>query len=300
MMSGKRGIALIMSFFVILVITILGATFFSRVMNENKLVRRYVESARALWLAEAGVAQAMVNLPSADTSGILGGDNFHYDAHTAVQPSTNEYYTIDSTGTVDMGNLGQVQRRLKVAVRVIPIDPTKFDKTIEATGILDVKSAAVYIEDPPGSESQATFIFSDLFQHSKEEVKSLATHHYTDPANNPQPVDGITWVDLSQGNELMITISGGWHGSGILIVAGNAIINGGTFDGIIYVIGTLTMQGNPVIHGTVLVENATSLDEDKLAGTPDLYYDPDIIGGAVDPLKFSSQSIVSWEEMLLP
>lgn len=59
---NRKGIALILSFMVIGVLTILSAAIISRSVSERYIVQRYVESTQAFWLAEAGINRALNEL----------------------------------------------------------------------------------------------------------------------------------------------------------------------------------------------------------------------------------------------
>lgn len=288
---GKRGVALIMVFLVIVVISILSGAFLFNVINENTLVNRYINSTRALWLAEAGIAEAVRHMPDS-TSGSLGGASYTYS--TGTNCTTNpcaDYYQIDSVGTVNLGASGTISRSLSAIVRTDPVDPNHFQHAIRTTSDLVIKGS-VDINGP--SEEFASLNFADLFDYGKEDMRSFATHLYTNPANDVTPVDGITWVDLSPGSELRIS-SNTWSGSGILVVAGDAQITGGTFDGIIYVIGKLRMSGNPVINGTILAESKATIDT-FLTGNVTINYNPTAITNALNFLEFIAPVVVSWQE----
>lgn len=286
---GKRGVALIMVFFVSAVLSILAGSFLFNLINEDRLVQRYVNSTRALWLAEAGVAEAIIHLPSPNTSGILGDSKYIYSAQTTAL--TNPYYQINSTGSVDLGGSSSISRALSVVIRTDPVDPANFQHALRTTSNLVVKGS-VDITGP--QEEFASLNFADLFEHAKEEVRSYATHLYTDPPVDVTPVNGITWVDLSPGEEFEIS-SHTWTGSGILIIAGDAMITGGTFNGIIYVIGKLRMSGNPVINGSILAESHTEIDT-FLTGNVTINYNSDSIVSALNVLSFVSPVVVSWKE----
>lgn len=295
---GKRGIALIMAMLIIVVLSILSALFFSKAMNENKLVNRYVHSTRAFWLAEAGVAQAVRDLPNDVPVTPLGDSNYTFSAQT-LQLTDSVYYQINSTGSVILPNVGIISRFIEVVVRTDPVGPNNFQHAIRTTSDLVIKGS-VDINGP--QEEFASLNFADLFEHTKEDIKSFATHLYTNPAVNVTPVDGITWIDLVPPEpgqlppEFKIS-SDTWSGSGILVVAGDAQITGGTFNGIIYVIGKLRMSGNPVINGTVLVESETEIDT-TLTGNVTINYDSSAIATALTPLQFIAPVIVSWREEL--
>ena len=53
---NKRGIALILSYMVIAVLTAFGSIFVTRGVSESNIARRYADSVRAFWIAEAGLA----------------------------------------------------------------------------------------------------------------------------------------------------------------------------------------------------------------------------------------------------
>lgn len=288
---GKRGIALIMAFFVILFISILGASFFARVMNENRLVNRYVNSTRALWLAEAGVSKAIGNMPN-PVSGTIGNANWQYNVPAPTHIGSGEYYQINSTGSV-VTLFGTISRSLSVIARTDPVSPDNFQHAIRTTSNLRIGGSAE-VNGP--QEEFASLNFANLFEHSKDEVKSFATHLYTNPPVDVTPVNGITWVDCVGPNPPSLKISSsGWSGSGILVVSGDAEITGGIFNGIIYVIGKLRMAGNPIINGTILAESQIDIDT-TIVGNVTINYDRDAIIAALQALQFLSPVVVSWQE----
>ena len=289
---GKQGIALIFSLLLVLVLTVLLVGLFFKTMTEANLVNRYASSTRAFWLAEAGIAGGIVSLPN-NTSGCVGSTDYCYSASTTQISSL--YYQIDSTGSVSLPSGGSINRGVSAVVRTEEVDPTKFQYAIETTVELIIRGSVDI--NPDGSAKEFSELnFPDLFGHSKEDIRSYADNLYSDPDNNIAPCTGITWIDLSPGEEFMIT-SNLWQGSGILVVAGDAQITGGQFDGIIYVIGKLRIAGNPVINGSVLAESDTEVvDDTTLTGNPTLNYDPDAIANAMNLLKFISPEIVSWRE----
>jgi hypothetical protein len=288
----RKGIALISALFLVLVLSILLVGFFFKTMTETNLVSRYAGYTRAFWLAEAGVAEGIMALPN-NTSGCVGDTNHCYSVATSQISSL--YYQIDSLGSVSLPSGGSVNRGVSAVVRTEEVDPTKFQFAIETTVELVIKGSVDI--NPDGSAKEFSDLnFPDLFGHSKEDIRSYADNLYSDPDNNILPCSGITWIDLSPGEEFMIT-SNLWQGSGILVVAGDAQITGGQFDGIIYVIGKLRIAGNPILNGSILAESDTEVvDDTTLTGNPTLNYDPTAISNAMDLLKFISPEIVSWRE----
>ncbi len=287
---GKQGIALVLALLVTLVLSILVGSFFLRSMNENQLVARYVNSARAFWLAEAGVAEGIRHMPNS-TSGCMGTDNGCYSAN--VSSLSVKYYQINSTGTVTLPSGGNIARSLNVVVETENIDSSKFQYAI-ATTVTLVTKGSVTINPGTSWEQNATINFSDLFECSKEDMKSYATHVYS-TVDNTTPINGITWVEPSGGS---LNITGNLTGSGILVIAGNVSISGTVqLDGIIYVIGDLTITGNVTVNGSVLAESNALIDTTtELKGNVTLNYDSNKISDALNPLKFMNPAIVSWKE----
>ncbi len=66
---NNRGIALIASYMLIMVLTILGASFAMRSMSEKNTAEYFAHSTRAFWVAEAGLAQATRAFKSNDWNG---------------------------------------------------------------------------------------------------------------------------------------------------------------------------------------------------------------------------------------
>jgi len=71
---NRRGAVLIFAYMIIMALTVLGAIFISTSVSENTLVRRHIDSTRAFWIAEAGLAQVYyewingVAFPEGETS----------------------------------------------------------------------------------------------------------------------------------------------------------------------------------------------------------------------------------------
>lgn len=313
----KRGVALILAMFVIVAIAIIISASFFGSINENSLLNRSINSGRALWLAEAGLAEAIFNLPnnppSCNPPGLCLEDNPDYKYSVQTVNLGNNYYQVVSNGTLLSQN---ISRQIKAFLQVFPVNPNNFKHAVRSTVPLIIKgSVSIGCDDPlycdsPYYEGNASINFSQLFQNSPEDVRSYANHIYTDPLVDVTPVEGITWVDLSPGQEFIIS-SDAWKGGcgadndcsqttdngAILIVAGDAQITGGEYYGIIYVMGNLRMAGNPTIHGSVLVESETQLDTTVLTGNISINHNRAAVEGALNALNFSSSKIVSWEEL---
>ena len=142
---------------------------------------------------------------------------------------------------------------------------------------------------------QAIIDFEEIFGITKAAMRDSADYYYLDPPNNVQPVAGITWVDLSAGQSLRMTVPA-WYGSGILIANGDCDITGGVFEGILYVVGSLYIRGNDFAGGMIFVEcDADIITE--IAGTAIISYDADIVEQYLEnPPTRNVFKIIYWDE----
>jgi len=123
--NRKRGVALIISYMVIAVLTILGTVFIARSISESNTAKRFVDSTRAFWLAEAGVHKGIYALKNEDWSGwtvinstvrslvtALGSSG---DYNVTISGVNSTYVNITSTGYVpNMATTRPVQRTVRV------------------------------------------------------------------------------------------------------------------------------------------------------------------------------------------
>lgn len=287
-MNRPKGFVLVFALLVTLILSLLLTSFYMQNINEGNLAKRFADSARAFWLAEAGLADAYANFPGS-VSGSLGGSNYTYDA--VVTPISGNYYTITSTGRVNRADGTVITRVITSSVKTGSTDPAKFKYGIETTTELEIKGS-VDINPSGSSKEFSTLDFSDIFGVTKAQMQAGATHSYT-AATFAAPVDGITWVDVPSGDTL--NVSGNLSGSGVLVINGNAQFSGTVvFDGIIYIIGTLTMTGNVVTTGSVLAESSTTVDT-TVTGNVTINYDVGEIATALGSVAALNKQIVSWK-----
>jgi len=287
-MNKHKGFMLVFSLLVTLIFSLLLVSFYAQNINENNLAKRFADSMRAFWLAEAGVANAFVNFPGGSSS-TLGGANYSYNA--VVTPISGVYYTITSMGTVTRPDGVIISRVVTASVKIGATDPTKFKYGIETTTNLITKGS-VTINPSNSYKEFSTLDFNDLFGVTKVQMQAGATHSYT-PATFGAPVDGITWVQVPSGDTL--TIAGNLAGSGVLVINGNTHFSGTVhFDGIIYVIGALTMTGTVTTNGSVLAESSTTVDT-TIKGNVTINYDINEIANALNLVGSLNRQIVSWK-----
>ncbi len=303
---NRRGIALVFGLLVLVVLSILSSASFIKTMNENNQVRRHINSMRAFWVAEAGVAEAKSHLPTAYTNGNLGDYSYQATASYRATINTSDYYDIASVGIVPLSTGGDIRRTINAVVKTGSIDDSKFPYAITAANELCFggncnKSPENYL-DPDICDGHAcwkdedtTINFTDLFGVEQNAVKNMAIQdgsYYTD-ANFPSSTSGITWVDVASGSTL--TVAGNLTGSGLLIINGNVHFSGNyDFRGIVYVLGTLTATGTFDSWGGIIVASTAGVD--NINGNPTLHWDKEEIRKALIPLSLDSAQIVSWKE----
>lgn len=301
---NKKGSALILGLLLILVLSALSASFYSKSLNENILIRRQTESTRALWLAEAGLATAISRLPStASEIGMTlsdGNSNYTYSTNTTqVYNGTYNVYKISSTGTVTLpsitlsGQHEKVSRNVQAYIKSGETPNANFGFAIETTGKIKTFGAAVHIDS---RKEDSNFSLETRFGLTGDQLRDAAiagNRYYTPDDFGSPPVDGITWVEAPSGWHQ----SGNLYGSGILIVNGDARFGGTVdFDGIIYVIGQLTIVGTVQVRGSILAECGADVTDVK--GTVDLLYNLANITAALnlDAIKLAKRTVVSWRE----
>ena len=293
MIRKRKAAALITAVIIAVILAMLGIVFTIRSIQEKNLANRYINSVRAFWLAEAGVAEGLKNLSASSVSSCLNCPQVSSCCYAAtIQPygEADTDYQINSSGSVTLSSGAIITKEVSVVARV---QPPELEHAIETAGELILEGEAYTIN---GTRNENAIIdFSSLFGESKEEVKLRASHHDDELVS---PVNGITWVDVSLGSEL--EVAGNLQGSGILIISGDVHFAGSfVFDGIIYVAGTLKISGTPVINGSIFAESETDIDT-TIAGHVTIEYDPIAINNALEytPETTSSGSseIISWRQ----
>jgi len=286
-MFNDKGSILAITLAFALVFTMFGLSTIYLSGLQGETTEKEIGNNQAFWLAEAGIQQAFWNLPAklGPFSDALISGTFTSQS-TAVTPVR---WTIDSTGSVYTQNR---KVRVEVGANVL--------KAITTTGTLRAPGGEgpdnhVF---PNGSyEENATFTFESIFKVSEATLKGLATLVSDKKADQNNVIDGITWF---QGN-LKITNMGGWKRKGILVVEGNLTMEGGTYDGIIWVKGSAKMiNGKDLVNGAVFVAD-DSKGQTTINGNCAINFKPAAIDEAFgyfgNGYPQTVHNIISWQEV---
>ena len=173
---------------------------------------------------------------------------------------------------------------------------TRLDITsaISSSGIISIKGSAEVNGEIAENGCPA---FEDIFGAAKDDLKSNANNYYVDPANNVIPIENVTWIECITQTGFHIT-DNNYEGNGILVVNGDFTMTGGTFNGIIWVIGNLQVSGNPTINGAIFVESDIEIEGDSevtLTGNCEVNFTEGAVGDAILTLPTAlAFNILKW------
>lgn len=293
-----RGAMLVFSLLVVLILSILLASFYFGSISESQLANRYADSTRALWLAEAGIAKVKSNAGIASINGFIDDTRYTYNA-VPTQIGATSYYNVVSTGTVTSPSGKIVTRVVNATMKLVAPSAANFQYGVETTSSdLDYKTKCIENTENPANIAKigSTQTFDNLFGISKAEMKAISQDlgtYLSGDFGNTINGNGVTWVDVALGQTLDIQHL---NGSGIVIINGNFKVNGvptDGFNGILYIIGQLETLGNSAVYGTVFVESSAAIGAD-LTGSSLISYNSANISNAL--LNVTTKSIVSWKE----
>jgi len=293
--ADKKGAVLVLSFLVVVTVTIIIISVLPLVVNERQMTKRWTDSVRAFYAAESGANRAiwaLNNYRTASAWTAAGWDTTNSVLYTlslqalsdsggnivgyyeiALSNPLTENPTAESVGYCP--TVSDVQRSVFITI-------PRTQAAIIAKGDIDVRGSAVV---NPGYLPYADFSFEQMFGQTPAVVKALATTEViVNPDNNHEfvPSDNsitVTWFELSTSTEIMITNnqSTGAPRTGIIVVEGTKAgdklkITGGDFDGVIWVIGDLKIAGNATIDGEIFVDGSVE-DISEITGNPTINYD---------------------------
>lgn len=135
---GKKGITLILSLLIIIMLTALTTAIFIRSISDNNLTRRYTESTNAFWLAEAGINRALNELRNNYS---LTGTNLWRTSLNQGGYSVDIIYSgqnrkVTSHGFIPFSS-SRIERLIEVTMtKYIP--PNFYDNALYCAGSIDL------------------------------------------------------------------------------------------------------------------------------------------------------------------
>jgi len=317
----RKGLAFVIVLAFILILVIAATTFIALSGTEIRMTRRQHDSSTAFYIAEGGFERARYDLQEdddwidGDINGVnipIGGDiaNFYLLDYDQIDPAIRTLlggeFTVwlkNVTGEDDEiwvksqgvynDSIRTVRAKVKSSRRFA--SPSGVTSAIESEGEVEVKGSA---EVNGNIEEWADLSFEDVFGVDKAEMEQIAQTYYPDtyyttPFNNDS-AQGVTWIKPNA-TDPQITLDG-WNGIGILIVEDDLKITGGTFYGVIWVIGSLRIDGNPVINGGIFVESGATIATGVI-GNPTVNFDSEAVEDAFYRLTSLPSMIESWQEV---
>lgn len=310
--NSESGAILPIVIILMLALTITGLALLNAGVMENSLVRKEVSKNQTFYLAEAGIEHARVKLEEdwegweaySPISAALEAGTYSayiYDTDSSGADLPWNQRRVRSTGTV-----GEISKTVEVILRKSPTS-SGITSALTAGGDIIVKGSAEINPPPTEDDEYVDFelgdnpddgltLFEEIFGVSKDEMKAIAKdspNRYYDSAINNDLVENITWVDGSPDQSQITTST--WTGSGIWIVNGDLKITGGTFEGILWVIGSLYIAaGNPLISGAVFVECSAEVDT-TVTGNATIELNTEATGSVLGDLG-TGPVVESWRE----
>ena len=131
---NKKGSILILVIIVSVVITILGTALLHKSITENNLAQKYLDSARAFWLAEAGINKALTNARNDITNSELASFGDGEYEFTVVDDGGN--LKVTAYGYVPSKDSYRIMHKVETTMsKGIPLD--FYDYPIYSAGDVD-------------------------------------------------------------------------------------------------------------------------------------------------------------------
>ncbi len=268
---NKRGITLIFSFLVIVILSIIGAAMISRSLSEHRLAQRSLESTQAFWLAEAAVNQSLKLLRANYNTSILADTALGEGGYSAViAANADGTRTVQALGFIPFSAPYRVERRLEVNMNKVALIPNNFYENAIYSALDIVLKGTSY--DVTGDVRYANNVLGDTSNITGNKVQdssikplafldfeqlraiSIAQGNYHDVSSLGGPFPAAFWYDEAAGVPNVIFIEGSLEIKGNDKVGGFFVVGGEvTYDadisGNVSVAGCIYSRGNFTIKG---------------------------------------------------
>ncbi|MFA5004859.1 MAG: hypothetical protein WC561_01875 [Candidatus Omnitrophota bacterium] len=193
---NNRGVALIISYMVVSVLTILSSVFLVGSSTESNAARNYSNSSRAFWIAEAGMAQAYRNWIN-NSAQPVGGVSFGAGAYS-IDTSNLPIVTVS-------GTCGLSTRTIQASfVRI----PSAFDNTVSVGGNMTLNGLLAKVEVYDKTRISGTFsktafataVFSDKQEGVSKDATTIKIPDYNNNGTSDEFVDFVEFGNLAVEN----------------------------------------------------------------------------------------------------
>lgn len=171
---NKKGIALILGFMVITILTILSVAILSRSISESRIVQRHVESIQAFWLAEAGVNRALDELRSnyaASGTNLWSstlGQGGYFDDVADVTINEQSCKQVTAHGFIPAVGVIRAERIIEVIMsRYIP--PNFYDIAVYSAGNVDFNGNSFSVVNNEPAPDDKAVLYAGEFDVQKPE-----------------------------------------------------------------------------------------------------------------------------------
>ncbi len=141
---NKKGSILVLVIIISVVLAILGSALLQRSINENNLAQKYLDSARAFWLAESGVNKALDNLRNNVSSN--GGETFGDGEYEYTVTADGGNWKVTAYGYVPLKSSYRIMHKVETTMsKGIPLN--FYDYPIYSAGDVDFNGSSFSIEN---------------------------------------------------------------------------------------------------------------------------------------------------------
>lgn len=267
---NKKGIALIITFAIIMVLTILGSAIISRSISENNIAKRYTETTQAFWLSEAGINRALYELRNNYSIGSIAPTQSGSGGYQVTISQSGQNRIVTSTGYLPFSGQARASRTVE-AVMSKSIPPNFYDNAIYSAGEVDLNGNSYSITgniryadeidntgNVNGTITQdasisplARFDFQQLraLSSGQQNVYVMSGNQLVNEATGQEDFPGSFWYSPGVPNIVYIEGDLQLNGNigtigGFFVVVGDVINNAGaTYDA--------TVNGNGQIEGAI-------------------------------------------------
>lgn len=321
-LSNNRGSILAVSVIAAAVFMVLSQAMIMSSVGENTISQRYYHSTRAFWLADGAIQVAKTKIPPTEPVPFNFWDNSDTSqTYNATVNSVSGYlyrWQVNATGTVTTkinGQPFQTSRTLVAQIAELPVQ-----NAVETNGTINGTCSPTGSAQIDGTcEANANITLQNVFGLTYTNNRAMPTptisiyssttnytinHSYTDANYQNAVYSGLTVITSTNANGVdgnKIATTGSNTSFLIVDCSPNAspcvkFVGNTTFNGIIWVRGSVSITGTPNINGALFVEGSLN---DKLSGDGSIQYDESNIYSALNLLGGLSlkPTVISWSEL---